>query len=724
MYIDQIVLYRDMNKSQEFMIFLRQALTQEVPEYQALVTGSVAELPCQYISESISDIDVMRIKTHQVSVSSSKEIPIHFRGTAYIIETLVAHPGFARLRLAISTLSSEHELNLSGTRYLHTDEFIRKDWPINGPANTSPIFTFKQVKEFIIDSDGRNLETGDLGGLSNDLVSSISCKFWPRISAEWITRERPQSWPSQVDIDRIVKEGCHLIPKPHFANRSDKTVFRFSFSVAEITLLHTWSSVQMYIYHILRLVKSKIVKQCEANGRKSPLCTYYFKTLMLWACERRPSEFWDESRIATSVGELFCEMIECLLEKKCPNYFIPENNMMDHFPDYMHFEEEILMLLSFNERTICELVASVPMATKDNRLCVKLSRKLLSLGQMIYSRDILFINRWRIQSAQAQKQFHESSACTTLILAEFEELYSAIEAHLQLINFGHSSFCSFDCLACNQAVGRFEKATTDIDSSCVKTHHVLTLGDNIEDNFEQMLFKQGEENSLLDGSTSKCIKTDTKKQREDDSDVKSKILTYWKRDKGINRESAAENKALCVEVTPNEDLRSYFFEHILFQMLDKLFPKVTYFICMAYRANFYYTFLHDYSRALSRCEEAIRCMDGLEKMITVAPTYDYWCSVVLSSKLMPLFDNYIQTVFGFVLLQVKILETMKMGFQNQDICSPEGKLCPFVVRLLPMQFIMYVKIQCLNWTRVDSLRCRISNAAALISRKHLSDSNV
>src|SRR6218665_1001313 len=107
--------------------------------------------------------------------------------------------------------------------------------------------------------------------------------------------------------------------------------------------------------------------------------------------------------------------------------------MMEQFTHSVHSEEEISMLLSFNESIICKLVTNVPMvANKDNRLRVKLSRKLLSLGQMTFSREILFINRWRIQSGQ--KHFHISSECTTFIQAEFEELYSAIEAHLQLTN--------------------------------------------------------------------------------------------------------------------------------------------------------------------------------------------------------------------------------------------------------------------------------------------------
>lgn len=87
-----------MNKSMEFSNFVRHALHQAVCEYPALVTGSVAELPFQYIITNVSDIDFMLILKNHVAVSSTEEIPVHFRANAYIIETIDVHPGFARLR--------------------------------------------------------------------------------------------------------------------------------------------------------------------------------------------------------------------------------------------------------------------------------------------------------------------------------------------------------------------------------------------------------------------------------------------------------------------------------------------------------------------------------------------------------------------------------------------------------------------------------------------------
>jgi len=119
---------------------------------------------------------------------------------------------------------------------------------------------------------------------------------------------------------------------------------------------------------------------------------------------------------------------------------------------------------------------------------------------------------------------------------------------------------------------------------------------------------------------------------------------------------------------------------------------------------------------LSLCEEAEQCCNCLTPMLFVLPAYETWCSVVLSSKFMPLFDNYIQTVFGFLLLQAKIVETMRINVRKEVNGLSADTTRPFVVVLSPIQFILYVKMRCLNnWTDPNGLSCRILKAAALIS---------
>src|SRR5215469_7784351 len=80
------------------------------------------------------------------------------------------------------------------------------------------------------------------------------------------------------------------------------------------------------IYRTLRL----IYKMIQTNNMETLLRTYYFKTLMLWACEQRPADMWTEARLVSTVQELLMEMVEWLNARRCLNYFISANNMIDH----------------------------------------------------------------------------------------------------------------------------------------------------------------------------------------------------------------------------------------------------------------------------------------------------------------------------------------------------------------------------------------------------------
>ena len=105
--------------------------------------------------------------------------------------------------------------------------------------------------------------------------------------------------------------------------------------MAELIILRSWTSSQRIAYRELRLISKMAGNQIYESGtdKETVLCTYYFKTLMLWACEERTKEFWAENVLEHSIQQLLIEMAERLTSKHCCNYFIPANNMMDHLVD-------------------------------------------------------------------------------------------------------------------------------------------------------------------------------------------------------------------------------------------------------------------------------------------------------------------------------------------------------------------------------------------------------
>lgn len=62
------------------------------------------------------------------------------------------------------------------------------------------------------------------------------------------------------------------------------------------------------------------------------LCSYYGKTIIFWLIEEKPRTFWNDSLVEILKVILY-KLRQFLIAKSCPNYFIPQNHMFDHFTD-------------------------------------------------------------------------------------------------------------------------------------------------------------------------------------------------------------------------------------------------------------------------------------------------------------------------------------------------------------------------------------------------------
>ena len=88
---------------------------------------------------------------------------------------------------------------------------------------------------------------------------------------------------------------------------------------------------------MLRFFAKRELIRKDCPKEDEVLCTYHFKTLMLWSCEEMSPEWWNSS----SVIEICCNLLEklskWLKEKRCPNYFIPQANLF-----HEHFNQKIV----------------------------------------------------------------------------------------------------------------------------------------------------------------------------------------------------------------------------------------------------------------------------------------------------------------------------------------------------------------------------------------------
>jgi len=112
----------------------------------------------------------------------------------------------------------------------------------------------------------------------------------------------------------------------------NKHQFRLSFSRAEIILINSWMLLQQIAYHLLRVfLKTERFTESADNSGSGTLSNYHIKTLMLWACELKPTSWWIDKLSFTAVcADLLHILSQWLNQGYCPHYFINGCNLFDH----------------------------------------------------------------------------------------------------------------------------------------------------------------------------------------------------------------------------------------------------------------------------------------------------------------------------------------------------------------------------------------------------------
>ena len=308
-----------------------------------ITTGSHVELPSDCYIENATDTDMMFEFPYMLALPPGVNVDsVNVGTTVFRIDTDGVHIGFARLiREDGKYLANLYKIPL----------ILKADEKQEGPALTS---NQRKISEYLklpstIQSKVSSVDQNSVTNLKTlhdspiDVVPCIRCPYWPNEAVEWTRRQRRSGWPSTTLVDEVVRTGCHFVFVAHKLSTAKYKEFRFSFSTAEALIISSMSPAQIKVYHMLKLM-AKHVKEL-LGGAKLLLCSYYLKTLVLWSCEEKPSQFWEEDRIANSTRTLWLCVIGWMRQKRCPNYFIPSNNMMDHIDmDSLRYDRELEFL--------------------------------------------------------------------------------------------------------------------------------------------------------------------------------------------------------------------------------------------------------------------------------------------------------------------------------------------------------------------------------------------
>lgn len=239
-----------------------------------------------------------------------------------ILYTLDAlHPGYA---------------HMSNKKYFHPIDtsFIREHCLRNSKfiESSQDLIPLSHVALMAVDDGtitGPSYSLPYTGGsfiVNRDFVYGLKCEFWPSQAKEWIHRDRRHYWPSPELISSISAQGCHLVPVGSHTSSLQEFEWRYSFSVAEMTLAGSLTENQKLAYSVLKsLIKSEMkLRDIDV------FASYHLKTCLFWFLEQKGVESWGKQSLGTNILELLDFIISFYANGSVPNYFISKNNMIDH----------------------------------------------------------------------------------------------------------------------------------------------------------------------------------------------------------------------------------------------------------------------------------------------------------------------------------------------------------------------------------------------------------
>ena len=207
----------------------------EEDHFIPLTSGSVAEFYIEPMLPHIGDVDTMHHRSSELAIprgqSPPTQLPAEFHNYVMVSEIIDSHlPGFVYLPLRYLLTECDDDDKYNAVEY---DEemyaVIRRDIPAGHVSHGPAVMT-----------------TGPEWSL--DKVPCMRCLSWPAQAADWPTRHRQYGWPDSATVDRVVNNGCDVVPVAHRQCRQHEWMSerqcRLSFSRAEIVLLNSWTPVQ------------------------------------------------------------------------------------------------------------------------------------------------------------------------------------------------------------------------------------------------------------------------------------------------------------------------------------------------------------------------------------------------------------------------------------------------------------------------------------------------
>ena len=587
-------------------------------------TGSVVELPLFYTMMNLTDSDSMLSPINICAISREHgSEKMHFKGgTVLYIDATNTRPGYARLRYADGELHRHTEPTDHGPASLQVMDHMnqpRWHYPVHGWMSRSNKYWVFPEMRFMLSAVQSGRSKPPNGEPDTDRLGGRLRNSSTELLALVVTSFKNLTKVTQM----IQRSGVFHSQWPSW----------FWFKAGRRRTRN------IYIYNLLRKVKDMLRRNCNSTT----LSTYNFKTLMLWESEKHDPGFWDAVSTSAALEMLLARMVEWLENTRCPNYFIPGNNMLDHLQrvdSRSCFYAEIACLTGLINSGINNLI--------DMNL--KFCSKCQMFGQ--YQETLLPLLNCVFNTSKFRNKSEQRILIKALNILLERELHHLIKG----ISYQVSTL-------------RFTRVYIRDENNNRRCESIIQLA---EENFRKSLISRNVGFLPMDKVFLKqlpsemmevwcnCFLLHENKDCEYAGHGKTEIY----------RRTSIDSPDLDCSC---ETIVTIKFLGRIFSEIAFSFPKLSHFTCSFFLANLYYN-NGCVPLAAAVCDEALKNFQSLFGL----EFYHYAIPVLISEKWSVVFDKHIQTVIGFYVLVKNLLH-----------------LCTSVLdEICPQLFLRYLKIRC------------------------------
>ncbi|XP_041925622.1 transmembrane protein 102 isoform X1 [Alosa sapidissima] len=161
-----------------------------------------------------------------------------------------------------------------------------------------------------------------------DLLPVVSFRGWPAVAQGWLTTNH--FWDGKITEEEAIS-GFYLLPccSPR-GGRPDRE-WRLAFSRSEVQLKKCVPYPMAQAFQAAKAVLTRLLSRPRMG-----LSLYHLRALLFWACDRLPAAYLgcpERETPARLLLGLLDDLAHCILGKNCPNYFLPQCNMLEHLAD-------------------------------------------------------------------------------------------------------------------------------------------------------------------------------------------------------------------------------------------------------------------------------------------------------------------------------------------------------------------------------------------------------